>query len=70
MAGDDESHMVAPSRSITVSALARLARRELTTPQLIDLIEHLELELITRCTPPADWLVAERPRMERLPRQP
>jgi hypothetical protein len=70
MADDDQSHTATSNGFITVSALARLARRELTTPQLIDLIEHLELELITRCTPPADWLVAERPRMERLPRQP
>ena len=61
MTDDDRSSKAAGDGPVTVTALARLAKRDLTTPQLIDLIGHLEFELITRCTPPADWLIHERP---------
>ena len=68
MADDTHSRTAHPSCSVTIDDLARLATRQLTTAQLVDLIGRLELEVIARSTPPTDYLVEERPRMGRFPR--
>ncbi len=63
---DDEQDRTATSDGyLSVDVLLRLARGHLTTSQLVDLIGHLELELIARSTISADWLVDERPQTGR-----